>query len=121
MGNIDASGNSVPLHSLFCMTATIQDTPVSVLHDDGSTHDFIYERLALELDLTTVKSSFKVKSAFQGTRYNGISMVTDLPITIGAYTQKRSFLLHPCTPQMLFWAFLFVMSITLTLTTIHTR
>ena len=77
------------------MTATIQYTPVSILHDDGSTHDFISKRLAHKLNFPTVRSSFKVKSAFQGTQYNGISMNIVLPITIGAYTQKCSFLIAP--------------------------
>ena len=95
MGNTDASGNSIPLHSLLRMNAKIHDTQVSVLHDDGSTHDFISERLARKLNLTTIKCPFKVKSAFQGTRFNGISMISDLPITLGAYTQKRSFLVAP--------------------------
>lgn len=95
MGNMDVSGNSIPLHSLLRMTAKIQDTHVSILHDDGSTHDFISTRLARKLNLTTIKSPFKVKSAFQGTHFNGISMISDLPITIGAYTQKRSFLVAP--------------------------
>ena len=95
MGNTDASGNPILLHSLLRMIATIQDTLVSVLHDDGSKHDFIFERLTHILNLATVKFSFKVKTAFQGTRYNVFSMVVDLPITIGAYTQKRSFLVAP--------------------------
>ena len=67
----------------------------TISYDDVSNHDFIFERLARKLNLTTIRSSFAVKSAFQSTRYNGISMVTDLPITIGAYTQKRSFLVAP--------------------------
>ena len=121
MGNTYTLGNSIPLHSLLRMTTTIQDTLVSVLHDDGNTHDFSSERLARKLNLTTVKSSFKVKSAFQGTHYSGISMVTDLPITIGVYTQKRSFLVAPLHSTDIICAFLFVMSIILTLTTIHTR
>lgn len=87
-GNNDTSGTSFPLHSLLRMNAKIQDAQVSVLHDDGSTHDFISDRLVRKLNLTTVKSPFKVKSAFQGTRFNGISMISDLPITIGAYTQS---------------------------------
>ena len=64
MGNADTEGNSNSLHSLLCMTATIQDTHVSILHDDGSTHDFISKRLAHKLKLPTLISSFKVKSAF---------------------------------------------------------
>lgn len=95
MGNDTAPGNSILLHSLLRMKATIQDTHVSVLHDDGSTHDFISQRLAHKLTLTTTKCPFKVKSAFQGTRYNGMSMVSDLYITLGAFTQKRSFLVAP--------------------------
>lgn len=95
MGNTDASGTSIPLHSLLRMNAKIHDTHVFVLHDDDSTHDFISERLARKLNLTTIKCPFKVKSAFQGTHFNGISMISDLPITLGAYTQKRSFLVAP--------------------------
>ena len=64
MGNVNTLGNSVFLHSLLRMTATIQDTLVSVLHDDGITHDFISKRLAHKLNLPTIKYSFKVKSAF---------------------------------------------------------
>ena len=67
MGNTNTAGNSNSLHSLLHMSATIQDTHVFVLRDDGSTHDFISERLAHKLKLPTLKSSFKVKSAFQGT------------------------------------------------------
>ena len=95
MGNDTAPGNSIPLHSLLRMKATIQDTSVSVLHDDGSTHDFISQRLAHKLNLTMSACPFKVKSAFQGTRFNGISMVSDLSITLGAFTQKRTFLVAP--------------------------
>ena len=77
------------------MNAKIHDTNVSLLHDDGSTHDFISTRLAHKLNLPTVKSPFKVKSAFQGTCFNGVSMVLDLPITIGTFTQKHTFLVTP--------------------------
>ena len=113
MGNAESTGNSNSLHSLLRMNATVQDTHVSVLHDDGSTHDFISECLAHKLKLPTLKSSFKVKSAFWDTWYNGISMITDLPITMGAYTQKRSFLVVPLQSRD-------IMSITLILITIHT-
>ena len=93
--NNNPSGNPIPLHSLLRMSATINDTQVSVLHDDGSTHDFISQRLAHKLNLTTTKSAFKVKSAFQGTHFNGMSIVTDLSISLVDYTQKRTFLVAP--------------------------
>ena len=87
--------NPISLHSLLRMNGSIHNTLIFVLHDDGSTHDFISSCLVQKLNIKIIKSNFKVKSAFEGTRYNGISLIHNLEITIGAYTQKCSFLVAP--------------------------
>lgn len=65
------------------------------MHDDGSSHDFISENLVHKLQLKTSPTSYKVKSAFQGTRYNGTCMVRDLEIQTGAYKGSCNFLIAP--------------------------
>ena len=77
------------------MNASIQNTPISIFHDNSSTRDFSSSCLTQKLNINIVKGDVKVKSAFQGACYNVISITHKLEITLGAYTQKRSFLVAP--------------------------
>ena len=88
-------GKSPSIHALLCMQGTVCETEVCVLHDDGSSHDFLSEKLVRKLKLETTPSSYKVKSAFQGTRYNGTREIKGLEICIGDYKEKRDFLIAP--------------------------
>ena len=53
------------------------------------------EKLVKKLQLQNSPSSYKVKSAFQGTRYNGICEIKALEISIGPYKEKSDFLISP--------------------------
>lgn len=89
------SGTLQPPHSLLCIQGFVNGQPISILHDDSISHDFISERLMHKLQLHTSPSSYKVKSTFQGTCYNGTCEVKHLEIRIGPYKETRDFLIAP--------------------------
>ena len=66
-----------------------------MLHDDGSTHDFISSKLARKLNLTLTPTRYKLKVAFQGTKHNCIHMVKALEYCVGDFVETRDFLVAP--------------------------
>lgn len=87
--NPHVQGKSHFIHALLHIKGTICETIVCVLHDDGSSQKSILEKLVRKLQLKTSPSTYKVKSSFQGTSYNGTCENKGL----GNYKEKRDFLI----------------------------
>ena len=67
-------------HILLKTKGKINGGLIIILHDDGSTHNFIYERTMKALNLHCTPSTFEVKVAFANTKYNCLKEVKNLEI-----------------------------------------
>lgn len=98
-GNLDDHdnpGTSIPQpHSLLRMQARIGNDVFALLHDDGSTHDFISTCIAHKLKLNMTPTNYKIKAAFQGTKFNCVHLVKGLQYQLGDFIESRDFLVAP--------------------------
>ena len=83
------------VHSLLRMPVNIDNSIFNLLHDDGSTHDFISSKLARKLNLTLTPTHYKLKTVFQGTKRYCIHMVKALEYCVGDFVETRDFLVTP--------------------------
>ena len=68
------------VHSLLRMLMSIDNSTFNLLHDDGSTHDFISSKLARKLNLTLTPTHYKLKA---------------LKYCVGDFVETRDFLVAP--------------------------
>ena len=82
-------------HALLKMKGKVNGREALILHDDKSTHDFIYERFAQSLGLELLSSHYTVKAAFKNQKYNCTKEVHNVNLSIGSFVQARTFLVAP--------------------------
>ena len=89
------SPNQISPHTLLKLKGTIGGKDVTVLLDDGSSHDFISTCFASTLNHPITTSQFKVKTAFNNQKYNCTQQMENVEIAMANFTQTRTFLVAP--------------------------